>query len=221
MSSVSLKNPENVNLGLEAGGPKFTVFKLSPKTVVQENIIIEPVVVQKKTVVEKAEVVKPVAQKNEGVKPVDVDVADKNVVDETLVNKNIDEAKKLLNVAEKLANSVIKDEKNEVKKVVSVVDEEKPNFIIKFSKDVENLKLADEKKFLNIVEDLKKNTDAMVKIVSYYSEYSGRNVAFSRLLNARKVLLEKDIPTSQIMIMVLEDETKNSVKTDTVEVFVY
>ena len=140
------------------------------------------------------------------------------------VQKNIDEAKKLLRVAEKLANSVAEDdevviEKKEVVKPVIATSSEKPSFIIKFAKDAEELKKSDEKKIADMIPAIKANSDVTVKIISYYSANSGRNIAFSRLLNARKVLLEKDVPTSQIMIMVLEDEEKNAPKSDTLEVF--
>ena len=145
-------------------------------------------------------------------------------------DKNIDEAKKLLQAAERLANSVIDDEEKEakveakeVKKEVEAVVETKKSmpakFAIKFKKDVEELSKADEKKLEALVDDVKNNSESMLKIVSYYSAIDERNVAFSRLLNARKVLLERDVPTSQIMIMVLEDDDKVSPKADTIEVF--
>ena len=69
----------------------------------------------------------------------------------------------------------------------------------------------DIKKVEGIANNLLGNNDVNVKIISYYSTLDDRNIAFSRLLNVRKILLEKNVPTSQIMIMVLEDKTKSDV----------
>ena len=146
--------------------------------------------------------------------------------EQSQTDKNIEEAKKLLQAAEKIANSVIEEEEPaviEVKKEVKPAIEtnsEKPKFVFKFKGQEEDLKKTDEKKIAGIIPAVKANEDVIVKIISYYSANSDRNIAFSRLLNARKVLLEKDVPTSQIMIMVLEDEEANTPKADTVEVFV-
>ncbi len=285
MEPVNLRNPQKLNWGLEAGGPKYTVYKVSkPKVIVEEeNVVIVPVVsetvvtpVKEEKVVEikpePVSEVKPVEKKKEVVSEEKTVTEDKkevpsvkeevkenpvvNIPAESLelkekapvveekkeeisqTDKNIDEAKKLLQVAERLANSVIeeneeskvtpsKEKVEEVKKEVKVekkvpvvTDAEHPRFVMKFVSTAENLKKADEKKMADLVPALKSNEDVTVKIISYYSSKSGRNVAFSRLLNARSVLLEKDVPTSQIMIMVLEDEDANTPKADTVEVFV-
>ena len=228
----------------------------SEPTIVLKEEVKEDVKVEEKTSVKEEEKVVPVEEKKEVVS-VKEEVKENPVVNipaETLelkeeapvsidekeeasrTDKNIDEAKKLLQVAERLANSVIEENevkplateekkevapvKEEVKKVPVVTDSEKPRFVMKFSATAENLKKADEKKIADLVPALKSNEDVTVKIISYYSSNSGRNIAFSRLLNARSVLLEKDVPTSQIMIMVLEDEEANTPKADTVEVFV-
>ncbi|MBQ8660512.1 MAG: hypothetical protein IJ473_02945 [Alphaproteobacteria bacterium] len=242
MEPVKLKNPTALNWGLEAAGPKHTIYKkVKPATVViEETEVVEPIVVETpvkeevKPVVIKTEEkkVEPVKQENPVVnipeepfelkEEAPVVKEEKQEISQT--DKNIDEAKKLLRVAEKLANSVAEDdevviEKKEVVKPVIATSSEKPSFIIKFAKDAEELKKSDEKKIADMIPAIKANSDVTVKIISYYSANSGRNIAFSRLLNARKVLLEKDVPTSQIMIMVLEDEEKKAPKSDILEVF--
>lgn len=258
MEPVFLKNPSKVRYGFDAGAPKRYVPVVSKPVVKTKKVDVsdvKPVVlpampetmpVQVKEDVKPVEavvaepVILPMPEENR--KPVVDDVKiepenRENVIadikkeqEPSQTDKNIDEAKKLLQAAEKLANSVIDDEEKEskveakeVKKdIESVVETKKAmsaKFAIKFKKDVEELSKADEKKLEALVDDVKNNSESMLKIVSYYSAIDGRNVAFSRLLNARKVLLERDVPTSQIMIMVLEDDDKVSPKADTIEVF--
>ena len=245
---VRLKNPLNKNLGLEAGGPKYTVYKKAePKVIVEQKVIEKPVIVpveekiveevkvtEQPVVVEKpVEAEKPAVVEQNPVVNIPEDPEMKKEIfvpkekieeENSKTDKNIDEAKKLLQVAEKLANSVIEEgepavitPKKEEKPFIAT-SAERPSFIIKFKANAEELKKSDEKKIADMIPALKANTDVTAKIISYYSEKSGRNIAFSRLLNARKILLEKDVPTSQIMIMVLEDET-NASKADTLEVF--
>lgn len=258
MEPVFLKNPSKVRYGFDAGAPKRYMPVVSKPVVKIKKVDVsdvKPVVlpampetmpVQVKEEVKPVEavvaesVILPMPEENR--KPVVDDVKiepenRENVITDikkeqepSQTDKNIDEAKKLLQAAEKLANSVIDDEEKEskveakeVKKdIESVVETKKAmsaKFAIKFKKDVEELSKADEKKLEALVDDVKNNSESMLKIVSYYSAIDGRNVAFSRLLNARKVLLERDVPTSQIMIMVLEDDDKVSPKADTIEVF--
>lgn len=258
MEPVFLKNPSKVRYGFDAGAPKRYVPVVSKPVVKTKKVNVsdvKPVVlpamsetmpVQVKEEVKPVEavvaepVILPMPEENR--KPVVEDVKiepenRENVIadikkeqEPSQTDKNIDEAKKLLQAAEKLANSVIDDEEKEskveakkVKKDIEAVVETKKSmpakFAIKFKKDVEELSKADEKKLEALVDDVKNNSESMLKIVSYYSAIDERNVAFSRLLNARKVLLERDVPTSQIMIMVLEDDDKVSPKSDTIEVF--
>lgn len=258
MEPVFLKNPSKVRYGFDAGAPKRYMPVVSKPVVKTKKVDVsdvKPVVlpampetmpVQVKEEVKPVEavvaepVILPMPEENR--KPVVDDVKiepenRENVIadikkeqEPSQTDKNIDEAKKLLQAAEKLANSVIDDEEKEskveakeVKKDIDAVVETKKvmsaKFAIKFKKDVEELSKADEKKLEALVDDVKNNSESMLKIVSYYSAIDGRNVAFSRLLNARKVLLERDVPTSQIMIMVLEDDDKVSPKADTIEVF--
>ncbi len=242
MTPVKLKNPQNLNWGLEAGGPKYTLYKKVSPVVIKKEVKVEPVVIEPVSVKEEVIIAPVVEEKIVDVKqesPVvnipenpeekkeEAPIVKEDVVEQSQTDKNIDEAKKLLKVAERLANSVIEEEepavitpkKVEEKKPVIATDSEKPKFVIKFAKNAEDLKKSDEKKIANMIPALKANSDVIVKIISYYSETSGRNLAFSRLLNARKILLEKDVPTSQIIIMVLEDEENNTPKDNTVEVF--
>lgn len=257
MEPVFLKNPSKVRYGFDAGAPKRYVPVVSKPVVKTKKVDVsdvKPVVLpampeNKVQVKEEVKPVEPVVAEpvilpmpEENRKPVVDDVKiepenRENVIadikkeqEPSQTDKNIDEAKKLLQAAERLANSVIDDEEKEakveakeVKKEVEAVVETKKvmpaKFAIKFKKDVEELSKADEKKLEALVDDVKNNSESMLKIVSYYSAIDGRNVAFSRLLNARKVLLERDVPTSQIMIMVLEDDDKVSPKADTIEVF--
>ena len=240
MEPVRLKNPRNINWGLESGGPKYTVYKKVAPIAIKEDVVVEPVVilptpVKEEPVVVEEKTVVDVKQENvvvntsESVSELkeDAPVVEKEQKELSQTDKNIEEAKKLLTVAEKLANSVIEEEepavitpKEEVKKPSVVVDTEKPKFTIKFAKNAEELKKSDEKKIADLIPSVKANEDVIVKIISYYSSNSGRNIAFSRLLNARKILLEKDVPTSQIMIMVLEDEDQNTSKDNTLELFI-
>lgn len=234
MEPVKLVNPLHKNLGLEAGGPKYT--KLNNKNIEEVKPLIPSV--EKKEDVKVVEVVdiveKPtetqvniIEKKEENVSDVKSFEDKKEVVEVSQTDKNIDEAKKLLAVAEQLANSVIEDTfedvpakttNNEVVKK-DVEADKKPKFVLNFAKNSENVKKSDEKKLLGVVPMVIANPDITMKIISYYSTSGSRNLAFSRLLNARKILLEKDVPTSQIMIMVLEDEEKNNTKEDTIEVF--
>ncbi len=240
MEPVRLKNPRNTNWGLEAGGPKYAVYKKVAPIVIKEDVVVEPVIITPAPVKEEALIIeeKPVISvkqenpivnipENSSELKEDAPVVEKEQKELSQTDKNIEEAKKLLTVAEKLANSVIEEEepavitpKEEVKKTSVVVDTEKPKFTIKFAKNAEELKKSDEKKIVDLIPSVKANEDVIVKIISYYSSNSGRNIAFSRLLNARKILLEKDVPTSQIMIMVLEDEDQNTPKDNTLELFI-
>ena len=214
MRKVYLKNPENSKLGLEAGGPKYSVYK----PVVKVKTIVEPVpVIENVDVVEDVNVIenKPVAEKkivvdNNKVEP---------VIEKSQTDKNIEEAKKLLKVAEKIANSVAEEdfEAKPVKSDVSSV-KKNPDFSMKFTADNDELKKVDEERLSRMVPKILENPDISVKMISYYSVIGDRNVAFSRLLNARKVLLEKNVPTSQIMILVLEDEDQS--KNNTIDVFI-
>ena len=258
MEPVFLKNPSKVRYGFDAGAPKRYVPVVSKPVVKTKKVDVadvKPVVlpampetipVQVKEEVKPVEavvaepVILPMPEENRKSVVEDVKIEPENrenvIADikkeqePSQTDKNIDEAKKLLQAAEKLANSVIDDEEKEskveakkVKKDIEAVVETKKSmpakFAIKFKKDVEELSKADEKKLEALVDDVKNNSESMLKIVSYYSAIDERNVAFSRLLNARKVLLERDVPTSQIMIMVLEDDDKVSPKADTIEVF--
>lgn len=258
MEPVLLKNPSKVRYGFDAGAPKRYMPVISKPVVKTKKVDVSdvkpvvlpampetmPVQVKEEVKPVEAVVAEPVIlpMPEENMKPVVDDVKiepenRENVIadikkeqEPSQTDKNIDEAKKLLQAAEKLANSVIDDEEKEskveakeVKKdIESVVETKKAmsaKFAIKFKKDVEELSKADEKKLEALVDDVKNNSESMLKIVSYYSAIDERNVAFSRLLNARKVLLERDVPTSQIMIMVLEDDDKVSPKADTIEVF--
>lgn len=238
MEPVKLINPLHKQLGLEAGGPKYTSFKSVKKNVEVAKPLV--VVEEKKEDVKVVDVVEKPVDKTLEVKVVEEKKEDKKeLVELSQTDKNIDEAKKLLAVAEKLANSVIEENlddapvKTENNKIVepkfekavndiSVLNMDavkKPEFVLTFAKDSENLKKVDEKKLLGMVPMLVANPDMTLKVVSYYSASGNRNLAFSRLLNTRKILLEKEVPTSQIMIMVLEDEEKNNPKKDTIEVF--
>ena len=258
MEPVFLKNPSKVRYGFDAGAPKRYVPVVSKPVVKTKKVDVSdvkpvvlpampetmPVQVKEEVKPVEAVVAEPVilSMPEENRKPVVEDVKiepenRENVIadikkeqEPSQTDKNIDEAKKLLQAAEKLANSVIDDEEKEakveakeVKKDIEAVVETKKamsvKFAIKFKKDVEELSKADEKKLEALVDDVKNNSESLLKIVSYYSAIDERNVAFSRLLNARKVLLERDVPTSQIMIMVLEDDDKVSPKADTIEVF--
>ena len=251
MEPVKLRNPLSLNWELEAGGPKHAVYKKVAPVVIKEEVVVEPVIVAPASVptlapVEEHPIIKETNTPVQDEKPVEEVRLENPVVniplnpsdlkedapivkeeaEQSQTDKNIEEAKKLLRAAEKIANSVIEEEepavitpKKEVKPAIET-NSEKPKFVFKFKGQEEDLKKADEKKIAEIIPAVKANEDVIVKIISYYSANSDRNIAFSRLLNARKVLLEKDVPTSQIMIMVLEDEETNTPKADTVEVFV-
>ena len=202
---VELKNPINKNFGFEAGAPKTMVEKvIQPKT--QTKYVIDVLPVEEK-VVEKVEVVEE--------KEVPTQISKE--VDFSQTDKNIEEAKALLKAAEKLANSVKEEDFEEVKPSNSL---ENPNISVKFKKNSENISTSDEKKLSDIAKKSKNNEDTTFKIVSYYIDNANRNIAFSRLLNTRKVLLDNGITTSQTVIMVLEDETNGKVKENLVEIFI-
>lgn len=217
MNPVKLKNPENKNLGFKTPVPTMASnFVSSPKkvrdlpakkvenlpAVVSSNdevVVLQPVVIEEK----KEEVVLNVPE-----------------TEETRTDKNINEARELLRAAERLANS-IKDEKdlmeNDDVKILSGIEETEPvNIVVKFTPNQEELSSDDIKKIVNSVENGVNNPNVYFKIISYYDNPENRNVAFSRLLNTRKILLDKGIKTSQTMIMVLEDNTKD--KSNTVEI---
>ena len=195
---VKLTNPLREKLGLEAGGPKYTVYK----KVVAEKVtpVVENGNVEVVNVVEEPKFVhaEPVAEKKK------TDIVERK--------KDIDEAKKLLEESEKLSSDIVKSEpvKVEEKKVVKKTNKFK-NFSVKFAAKNEDLLSADKKKFNRLATTLQNDKDMIVKILSYYKEDAERDMAFSRLLNARKVLLENDVETSQIIIMVLQDNEKSNI----------
>ena len=57
MEPVKLKNPLSLNWGLEAGGPKHTVYKKVSTVVVKEDVVVDPVIVTPVTVEEKTVVI--------------------------------------------------------------------------------------------------------------------------------------------------------------------
>ena len=236
------------------------VVKDEEKSEKQDGNVATSSVVDVKTSVDDGKVVKNSGDATMTATDKKVDSNKKDVAEPVVsqTDKNIDEAKKLLEVAENLAKSVanedvkvekkqktvkvaekskqevvvanIKNDLNEqskkfadgvktssdaVKADVKAKNVEKlVNFSVNFDGGKENLKDTDVKKMEGVALKLAGQNDVNVKIVSYYSSIDDRNVAFSRLLNTRKVLLENNVPTSQIMIMVLEDKAK----TNTVDV---
>lgn len=215
MSPVKLKNPEAENLGFKTPVPTFTnkpVFvvkkKEEPKTIVikeEENVQVEVSPVVEITKEDKVEA--PVQIKE------NIDISERT-------EKNISDAKELLKAAERLANS-IKDEKDLMEKdefniASNEVKKEPVNIVIKFTENQEEASTKDVNNILNSVGDNINNPEMYFKIISYYDNPENRNIAFSRLLNTRKILLDKGIKTSQTMIMVLEDETKK--KANSVEI---
>lgn len=221
MNPVKLKNPENENLGFKTPVPSF-----NPNIVMQRKVNSQPVIKSDK-VKEVAPVkLQPIVKIEEKVEiestPTNIQETIKiqETFEDERTDKNINEAKALLKVAEKLANS-IKDEKDLMEKddfnIATLSDkDEKHNIVIKFSANQEEVSSADKKIIVDSVADKGNNPDTYFKIISYYDNPENRNVAFSRLLNTRKVLLDKGIKTSQTMIMVLEDDTKE--KSNTVEI---
>ena len=159
------------------------------------------------------------------------EISDDNVMpeikkndDDVRTDKNIDEARELLRAAEKLANSVKEEDfvsplKPEDKvEVVKQPVKKTPDVVVKFKPNQEDVSKSDVKKVSSLVQKAKDNQNSTLKIMSYYTNNTDRNIAFSRLLNTRKIFLDKGIPTSQTMIMVLEDETHNKDKINSVEI---
>ncbi|MGN0929930.1 MAG: hypothetical protein ACI4N3_04790 [Alphaproteobacteria bacterium] len=212
MNPVKLKNPENKSLGFKTPVPTFTLnIKSQKKT--------KPLPPVSLTRVEKNEIVNP-QPVNVEKKPEPVVKIQENSIEETRTDKNINEARELLRAAERLANS-IKDEKDLMEdddvKILSGIEETEPvNIVVKFTQNQEEVSSDDMKKITNSAEKNINNPDVYFKIISYYDNPENRNIAFSRLLNTRKILLDKGIKTSQTMIMVLEDDTKE--KSNTVEI---
>lgn len=222
MRPVKLKNPENENLGFKTPVPTFT-----NTSVVSVNKKVQPkpvVVKEEKTVkvdiVESVPSVKPEAKVEEPVQIQEsVDIKDTIKVSEQ-TEKNINDARELLKAAERLANSV-KDEKDlmeedEFNIASNEVKKESVNIVVNFTKNQEEVSKNDTNKILTSINKKLNNPETYFKIISYYDNPENRNIAFSRLLNTRKILLDKGVKTSQTMIMVLEDDTKN--KSNTVEI---
>lgn len=92
------------------------------------------------------------------------------------------------------------------------------DIILKFKPNAENLTKSDAKKVAELYERLGANADTTLKIMSYYSTPEGRNRAFARLLNTRKALLDKGMSSSQAIIMVLEDDTPDKARANSVEI---
>lgn len=208
---VKLKNPVKQNLQFKADTPKDT---LTLKTVASKPIYVIDVL--------------PTTE----VKEINnLEISDDNVMpeikkndDDVRTDKNIDEARELLKAAEKLANSVKEEDfvsplKPEDKvEVVKQPVKKTPDVVVKFKPNQEDVSKSDVKKVSSLIQKAKDNQNSTLKIMSYYTNNTDRNIAFSRLLNTRKIFLDKGIPTSQTMIMVLEDETHNKDKTNSVEI---
>ncbi|MDR2098649.1 MAG: hypothetical protein LBO78_01330 [Rickettsiales bacterium] len=136
---------------------------------------------------------------------------------------NIKKADEILKKADEIASEnegKVAEEATKPEVAPDMKKADKPDLSLKFKKGAEDLSKTDEKSVAGIYDRIKDSPDATVKIISYYSVAPERNVAFSRLLNVRKILLDKNIPSSQIMIMVLEDDTPKSTKNNTVEIVV-
>lgn len=222
MKPVKLKNPENENLGFKTPVPTF-----SSRAVIPSKKILppKPVVVKEEETV-KIDIVEPVPsvkEENKVEEPVQiqesVEIKDTIEVSEQ-TEKNINDARELLKAAERLANSV-KDEKEAMEEdefniASNEVKKEPVNIVVNFTKNQEEVSTNDINKILTSIGKDINNSEMYFKIISYYDNPENRNIAFSRLLNTRKILLDKGVKTSQTMIMVLEDDTKN--KSNTVEI---
>ena len=215
MWPVKLRNPENENLGFKTPVPTWTAGSSS----VSKSVKTQPKSLPKEEIKEEVVVLQPVVKVEEKTEAVVVEGPE---TEESLTDKNISEARELLRAAERLANS-IQDEKealerDDVKIIpdVEMVKSAPVNILLTFSKNQEDLSSADIKKIENALVGKTKNSELYFKIISYYDNPENRNIAFSRLLNARNVLLDKGIQTSQTMIMVLEDDTKT--KANSVEI---
>lgn len=211
MWPVKLKNPESKNLGFKTPVPTLASTSVSsPKRVKEQPVVVsskDDVVVLQPVVIE---------EKKEEV------VLNMPETEESVTDKNINEARELLRVAERLANS-IEDEKKELERDdvqiignTNIIKAEPVNVVLTFSKNQEDISQSDVKKIEDALVGKSKNSELYFKIISYYDNPENRNIAFSRLLNARNVLLDKGIQTSQTMIMVLEDDTKT--KANSVEI---
>ena len=226
MEPVKLKNPTKENWGFNTSGPKYQ--KSQPKYVID---ILPPAPKKEKS--EKVVEAKPLSKKDPMVnivQPVSKNIEQEKKVNEiknenfdnTRTDKNISEAKELLKTAEKLANSV-KEMEEKVQEKVKVdvenkIDEVKADLVITFNENQEDV--IDSNILSGVIDRALKNADITLKLTSYYVNNDNRNVAFSRLLNTRKILLDKGVPTSQTMIMVLEDETPQHTKNNTIEIIV-
>lgn len=231
MQPVKLKNPTNQNWDFQTSGPKYQSFVNTNSN--KKNYVIDvlPPEPKKKNIssvkknIQKSDVSN---SSDTNIKETKKDKVNKENKENSPIlsqtDKNIMEAKELLKTAEKLANSVKSEEENISKDLSSgiknVDDSIKADFSILFTDLQEDFYDKDNPSLSDIINKALKNSDITLKIVSYYVNSDNRNIAFSRLLNTRKVLLDKGVPTSQTMIMVLEDETPSKVKNNTVEIFV-
>ncbi len=142
-------------------------------------------------------------------------------------DKNIDEAKNLLKIAENIASSVKNIETKTQPHIVNdklvinkKFDAEDINADIKGIEYISDLKINDVKDGIELellekygkkfIDKLKKDSFAILQIFSFYSGNDDRNTAFSRLLNVRKYFLDKNIDTSKIIIKVKEIPNQNN-----------
>ncbi|MDR1009076.1 MAG: hypothetical protein LBL52_02370 [Rickettsiales bacterium] len=82
--------------------------------------------------------------------------------------------------------------------------------ILKFAAAVEELDESQVKSLAAFAEKAKALPEYTIKAIAYYTKEGGRNASFARLLNARKALMDRDVPASSIMILTLEDEAGKS-----------
>ena len=142
-------------------------------------------------------------------------------------DKNIDEAKNLLKIAENIASSVKNIETKTQTPIVNdklvinkKFDAEDINADIKGIEYISDLKINGVKDGIELellekygkkfIDKLKKDSFAILQIFSFYSGNEDRNTAFSRLLNVRKYFLDKNIDTSKIIIKVKEIPNQNN-----------
>ncbi|MDR1477178.1 MAG: hypothetical protein LBI17_03565 [Rickettsiales bacterium] len=131
--------------------------------------------------------------------------------------QNIEEAQKLLDKAD----HIIAENKEEAQAPTPQPEParaEVADIAIRFKPKAEGLTKSDEKKVADLYATLGTSDDATIKIISYYSTAEERNRSFSRLLNTRKALLDRGMPSSRMIIMVLEDETADKSKNNIVEI---
>ena len=84
-----------------------------------------------------------------------------------------------------------------------------------FTETEENLNKSQEQKLTSLSDKINK-LDSNLKIISYNKDTENRGIAFTRLLNIRTFLLNKNVASSKIMIMVLENPSKNNL----IEIFI-